>query len=278
MSVLRLYPAPHQHLDLRGLYLNLGLHRRSSVHGITIYANFIASLDGRISLRDPQTGAYGVPKAIVNQRDWRLYQELAAQSDVLITSGRYFRQLAEGLAQDELPVARDAAYADLHAWRRQQALKLQPEIAILSASLEIPQQVLDPLLERGISILTCETAPETRIQQFERMGVRVCIAGREQVEPDALRAELIQLGYRSAYMIAGPDVHRTLVGGDVLDDLFLTTRHTLLGGDFFHTLLGGTLPKAVNLSLRELYYDLEGQQMFAHYVRERQIEEGEEHG
>lgn len=104
MSVLRLYPAPPEPTQLEGLYLKLNLHLQVEVGEILIYSNYIASMDGRISLRDTSTGRFIVPEAIANKRDWRLYQELAAQSDVMITSARYFRQLAKGEAQDLLPV------------------------------------------------------------------------------------------------------------------------------------------------------------------------------
>ena len=105
MTVLRLYPAPQQKIPLKGLYLSLSLHRQAESGEVFIYANFIASLDGRISLLDAH-GEQGVPASLANKRDWRLYQELAAQSDIMLTSARYFRQLARGNAQDLLPVGR----------------------------------------------------------------------------------------------------------------------------------------------------------------------------
>ena len=48
-SVMRLHPEPQNILALKGLYLELGLHRAAVENDILIYANYIASLDGRIS-------------------------------------------------------------------------------------------------------------------------------------------------------------------------------------------------------------------------------------
>jgi len=43
-----------------------------------------------------------VPDSVANPRDWRLFQELAAQADVLVMSARHLRELAAGAAQDSL--------------------------------------------------------------------------------------------------------------------------------------------------------------------------------
>ena len=56
-------------------------------------------LDGRIALPAAGRSSHQVPPAIANARDWRLFQELAAQADLLITSARYFRQSEDQEAQ-----------------------------------------------------------------------------------------------------------------------------------------------------------------------------------
>ena len=87
MTVLQLYPPPQRKMSLNGLYLGLRLHREAVEGELFVYANFIASLDGRISLPDSY-GEQGVPSSLANKRDWRLYQELAAQADVMLTRAR----------------------------------------------------------------------------------------------------------------------------------------------------------------------------------------------
>ena len=259
MSVLRLFPAPQQVMALEGLYLSLGLHRRAQM---TVYANYIASLDGRISLPDAH-GGQGVPSALANRRDWRLYQELAAQSDIMLTSARYFRQLAKGCAQDLLPVGFAPEYADLRDWRQAEGLPVQPDVAIVSASLEIPHTVLENLRDRKILVLTTARADERRTAQLERCGVEVLTAGDKRVEGGRLRRLLAARGYRSVYMIAGPAVHATLIAAGALDYLFLTTRHLLLGGDDFSTIMQGTLDAPVEPELVSRHLDGEGKQEFS---------------
>lgn len=110
-------------IPLEGLYLRLNLHQSAGEGHLLIYSNYVASLDGRISRYNIETDNFEVPESLANERDWQLYQELAAQSDILITSGRYFRQLSLGNAQDMLPVG--SSFDGLKQWRTQQGLKEQ---------------------------------------------------------------------------------------------------------------------------------------------------------
>lgn len=264
MSVQCLFPPSSDTRPLQGLYLDCCLHKQAAMGDVLIYSNYIASLDGRISLRDDKTGEFSVPESIANQRDWRLYQELAAQADVMITSARYFRQLDKGCAQDLLPVGQGSDYADLGVWRAEQGLKLQPDVVVVSASLDIPLKALESLKDRRVWVLTVDSADSKRCQQFEMIGVTVVKVSENQVRGAALKAFLIEHGYRSAYMIAGPAIHHTLLASGVLNRLFLTTHLSLLGQNKFHTILQGEMAP-VRAQLDSLYLDNEGGQMFAQY-------------
>jgi len=268
MTVLRVYPSSQQEeLPLAGFYLSLNLHRQVAQGDLLVYANFIASVDGRIAVHNSTTGEQEVPAAIANPRDWRLYQELAAQSDIMLTSARYFRQLAMGCAQDLLPVGTETAYADLRDWRRAECLQAQPDVAVLSRSLDVPLEALNKIRDRRVFVFTDQHADDRKVQLLQQHGVTVVVAGAEAVEGRELKAQLVSLGYRSAYMIAGPGVFRTLIQGGVMNRLFLTTRHTLLGGHDFQTLLDGELPQAERLHLMSLALDLDQDygQSFAQY-------------
>jgi len=261
MGMVRsLFPDSSESLPLEGLYLNLNLHRQAGEGEMLIYSNYVASLDGRISRFNPETDDYEVPKSLANARDWRLYQELAAQSDILITSARYFRQLSQGTAQDMLPVGK--GFDDLKQWRIDQGLKAQPDVAILSRSLDIPTEVFEQLGDRTIYVMTSASAPADKRAALESQGFTVMTVGEVDVEGRALRKALITLGLRSAYMIAGPAVHSTLIQAGVLDRLFLTTRFTLLGSEKTHGFFEG---QDVTPELMNLYLDEEGEQMFAQY-------------
>jgi len=267
-DILQLYPAGQQQRVLIGLYLALNLHRQADAGDVLIYSNYIASVDGRISIRDDDSDEFSVPESIANKRDWRLYQELAAQADVMLTSARYFRQLAKGNAQDLLPVGDAPAYADLNQWRQRHSMRPQPDVAVLSNSLDIPAAGLEKVQDRRVMIYTSERANDKQVSRLESLGCTVSIAGRARVEGKALKQQLIACGYCSAYMIAGPDVHRTLIADDALDILFLTTHLSVLGHDAFHTILSGQLDQPARLNLQRLYLDCDAlsPQLFAQYA------------
>jgi len=255
MTVLSLFPVGGKERALEGLYLGLNLHRVAEDGDLLIYSNYISSIDGRISLTLDHSDESQVPDAIINGRDWRLYQELAAQSDVMITSARYFRQLAKGKAQDLLPVGQEPAYADLPGWRASEGLKAQPDVVIISNSLDIPVSSLAMLEGRRILVFTGKHAEASKVTLLEAAGAELFVMDGSEVSGTALKVALIGLGYRSAYMIAGPLVHRTLITDRVLNLLFLTTRLRLIGGSSFDTILAGDIGVAAEVYLRSLYLD-----------------------
>jgi len=88
-------PLPAAERKLEGLYLSHDLRQHYLKSGRAfVYANFVTSIDGRIAVPRSNGNGLVVPKNIANKRDWRLFQELAAQADIIISSGRYLRDWA----------------------------------------------------------------------------------------------------------------------------------------------------------------------------------------
>jgi riboflavin biosynthesis pyrimidine reductase len=258
-AVTRLFPSPAGSRPLRGLYLDDALFSRASNEGSRpfVYSSFVASLDGRIALPDPKTQTHVVPKATANPRDWRLFQELAARADVLVTTGRYIRDLAQGVAQDDLPVSTQPEFADLIEWRRAQGLAPQPAVAIVSASLNLP--IPPRVLESGrpLYLVTGAAADPEHAAALEAKGIRVLRAGDEmRVQGRRLVGALHREGFDNIDMIAGPELLNTLIADDVLNCLFLTQVARLLGGVSFDTLIKGErLDPPRSLRLRMLHLD-----------------------
>jgi riboflavin biosynthesis pyrimidine reductase len=256
-TVIRLYPTPPREVGLEGLYLHSDLgDRRSDAHPL-VYTNFIASLDGRIAIEHPVTGERGVPEIITNPRDWRLYQELAARADVLLVSARYLRELARGEAQANLPVSTDPAFADLTEWRAQNGLPSQPAVVILSASLDLPLEVLSAIQDRQAYVATGGQAEPETVRRIESSGAKVLYAGDDrQVDGTRLVEQLAAEGFTSIYSIAGPGVLETLLRARVVDRVYLTQVHRLIGGASYDTVFEGRLlnPPA-DFTLKALYYD-----------------------
>ena len=242
---------------MQGLYLEQALHPGKDAEKPFVYSNFITSLDGRIATAQTGRTTHQVPSAIANPRDWRLYQELAGQADILITSGRYFRQSGNQEAQDVLPVSGHADFCDIRDWRSRQGLTPQPDIAILSRSLSIPLETLKPYGNRRIMVFTGRQAGAERMARLRDHGVAVIPAGEDRtVDGAELVAALAGMGYTSLYAIAGPDVLHTLLQARVLNRLYLTMTHQLLAGEHYDTLTRGAgFDPALGMQLVSLYLD-----------------------
>lgn len=255
-DVLQLYPTPVKEVSLNGLYLTHDLRHYQRELGRTfILANFISSLDGRISIV-PEIGEEKIPVQIANARDWRLFQELAVQADLLITSGRYLREFATGETQDILRVYDDPELADLKEWRLEQGLQPYPDLAVISKRMEFP--VVDELRQEGrkVWVFTTRRGDRSRVVNMEAQVDDVIAVGDDSVDGLELKQALASLGYRVVYSAAGPKIHHLLLTAGVLDRLYLTLGNKLLGGERFSSIVEGPpLHPGISLRLNTLYYD-----------------------
>lgn len=255
-TVFRLFPPPYEEVPLRKLYLDLDLHRRGTAASPFVYANFLTSLDGRIALEDAEGRTY-LPKTLTTPDDFRLFLELEAQADCLITHGGYLRALAEQRLGNILQIGMDEPHRDLAEWRTRSGLAPQPGIVIASASLDFPMPGSIARHRQPCYIATGRQADPARIAYWERQGIEVLIAGEgRMVEAIPLVRQLGAKGYQSIYLIAGPRMLDTVVRQGRLGLLFQTITHQLLGGEAFRTLLpGAELGVFGHLKLLSLYYD-----------------------
>ncbi len=210
-----------------------------------------------------------MPANIVNDRDWRLFQELAVQADVIISSGRYLRDYAAGQAQEILQVYDDPRFADLQAWRTDRGLSPQPALAIISGSLDfpIPAALVDG--DREVVVFTTASADPARVRELEGQMSRVITAGEERVTGQSLLAAMTALGYRTVYSAAGPRVLHMLLADRMLDRLYLTMVGRLIGGAPYASIVdGGLFATPVDMRLHSMYHDSAGAgQLFMCYQR-----------
>ena len=263
-EVVRLFPTPVRKRRLEGLYLDespppfppTATGGASAGTAALVYANFVTSLDGRIAVTDAG-GTSRLPEGLTNPHDWRLFQELQAHADCLVTHGGYLRALASGILGDVLQVGLGAGSEDIARWRTGQGMTPQPAVAVLSASLDLP--VPDSLAahRQPVHVLTTSTAPRDRIDALAEAGFEVVVAGPGPWvrSRDAVEA-LTGRGYRRLYLQTGPRMLETALRDGVLSRLYLTLRHRLVGGERFDTMLrGGLLGGMGAVRLNSLYLD-----------------------
>ena len=273
-EVMQLHPRPARPRRLDGLYLNERMPPPAAGAPAMVYANFVTSLDGRIALTNAEGGSR-LPEGLTNPRDWRLFQELQAHADCLVTHGGYLRAFASGRLGNVLQTGVAAGSGDIARWRRMHGAAAQPAVAIVSASLDL--SIPDSLRAHRQPVHVLTTAGDAgaggdRRAALERAGYDVVVTGpgpwvraRDAVEALAAR------GYRRLYLQTGPRMLESALRDRVLARLYLTIGHRLVGGDRFDTMVRGDAPlgMAGRLRLGALYLDeaadLDCGQLFARF-------------
>ena len=256
-KVLSLYPEHGVERPLEGLYLDHRLHELGSAQAPFVYGSFVSSLDGRIAVMESASAEADVLEGLTSRNDFRLFQELHAQADCLITHGGYLRALAQGRLGNVLQVNATGQAADLVEWRKQNGLAPQPAIVVASGSLDFPMHPSILEHRQTLYIATGRRADPAGVQALRERGFHLILAGEgAMVEGAPLARALGELGYRCLYLLAGPKMLETMLRDRKLSRLYLTIRHRLLGGEKFHTLIHGPrLGEAGQLALRNLYHD-----------------------
>jgi riboflavin biosynthesis pyrimidine reductase len=271
-KLMQLFPQPIQEIPFNGVYLAHDLRQYAQRSGTAfVYSNFVVSIDGRIAI--PQSSGKGLmfPQAIANDRDWRLYQELATQADIIITSGRYLRDWANGNAQEILQVD-NPRFADLRNWRQNRGLPPQVDIAIVSRNLRFP--IPDALTANGrnVVVFTIANSDPNGVKDIESHAAQVIVAGKDSVDGNTMIQHMTELGYQTIYSAAGPKILHLLLIDRVLNRLYLTYANRLLGGQPYASIVEGPLlDPTVNLKINTIYLDADGMdglgQLFVSYNR-----------
>jgi riboflavin biosynthesis pyrimidine reductase len=256
-QILELYPHTGTTRPLDGTYLAHDLQALGTPEQPFVYANFVSSLDGRIAVVEADTGESYVLEDLTSSHDWRLFQELQAQADCMVTHGGYLRALAARKFGDILQVGLAKQALDIGRWRRAHGLTRQPAIAIVSRTLDFP---IPPSLEQHeqpVHIITGPDAPADRVAFWRDHRCEVVLAGSgASVEGASMVRTLGARGYSRLYLLAGPQMLETVLRDGSLSRLYLTVTHQVIGGELFHTLTAGPrLGRAGRLQMHSLYYD-----------------------
>lgn len=180
-----------------------------------VRANFVSTLDGHATGRD------GLSGSINSEADGQVFDVLRALADVVVVGAGTIR--AEGYRRlrtrdRELLEARRAAGRADH-----------PTLAVVTASGQVPERVLDPDPAAGPLLVLCAEA--VRDDLVGRLGEDAVVAcGTDLVEPSRAVEALHERGLSQILTEGGPHLLGGWVQAQVLDELCLTVRPLVVGG------------------------------------------------
>ncbi|MFD1860557.1 pyrimidine reductase family protein [Aeromicrobium camelliae] len=171
---------------------------------------FVSSVDGSA------TDHRGVSGDLGGAPDSTLFALLRSLSDVILVAAGTTR--AEGYA----PVTPSEVDAEL---RTRLKLSPVPPIAVVSASLDLPE----PLVAPGQLVYTCASSPKDRRDALAET-MDVVVAGERRVDFRAVVDDLSRRGLHRVSCEGGPTLHGELIAQDLVDEVCVTIGPTLVGG------------------------------------------------
>jgi riboflavin biosynthesis pyrimidine reductase len=226
-KVTQVLPKKKQ-MPLEGLYLGQRLAEISRKIGRTlVITNFLTDRNGVIAKADEQHH-FHVPVEIKNSSDWRLFQELMVQADIVICGAAYLERVSAlgSRAEDILSQFEPGKeFERLGEWRLHAGYqKRSPDLAIVSRSLDfkIPGDVINS--DRRIVIFTTYTiADSDKAKTLTTSRIIVIGSGEAGVDGNRMIDRLSnESGYRVIMMAAGPSVLELLLRANRLDIFYVT--------------------------------------------------------
>lgn len=226
-KLTRVFPEKGQ-VSLEGLYLGQRLVDMSVNMGRTlVVTDFLTDRNGVIAKADERHD-FRVPLELRNKSDWRLFQELLAQADVIISSEAYLKRLLDPGSQVEDVLSQfepGKGFEGLGKWRLDAGYrKRSPDLAIVSRSLdfEVPEMLFGS--GRQITIFTTNSlARSNQAKALASSGVIVVGSGQAGVEGKRMIDTLSDgMDYRVIMMATGPAVLQLLLEARRLDLFYVT--------------------------------------------------------
>src|SRR6202142_1048500 len=226
-KVTQVLPEKKQ-LPLEGLYLGQKLIEVSGrIERTLVIANFLTDKNGVIAKVDEHHN-FQVPLELKNTSDWRLFQELMAQADVIISGAAYVKRVsalgsrAENILSQFEP---GGEFEKLGNWRLSAGYQERsPDLAVVTRSLDLkfPEEVMRS--GRRIAIFTTDAmANSDQAKVLTTSGAVVIGSGQAGVDGNRMIDYLSYgKGYRVIMMATGPSVLNLLLEAKRLDLFYVT--------------------------------------------------------
>lgn len=222
-TIDQVFPVKKQ-VSLQGLYLDQRLKETARQMGRSlVLTDFLTDQNGVIA-RATKDANFEIPAQLKNASDWGLYQELMAQSDVIISGGSYFKRLAT--SQDVLyQYEPGSAFETLGQWRLDSGYKRRsPDVAIVTRKLdfELPEKLLNS--GRRVVIFTTDSVANSgQARSLRHASTLIIGSGENGVEGDRMIDTLAQdMGYSVILMSSGPRILDLLLKAGRMDRIYVT--------------------------------------------------------
>ncbi len=213
---------------LEGLYLGQHLAELADKLGRPlVITTYVTDRVGVVANRDARN-KFQVPPELKNPSDWRLFQELMAQADVVISGSAYLkRAITSGSRAEDILFQFEPGnpFEDLGQWRLEAGYpRRQPDLAFLTHRLnfDFPERLLRSgrknYLFSSYSVADSEAA-----KSLAGRGVVSVGAGETGVDGHHLIEYLGKRGnYRVIMMATGPRVLNLLLKAGRMDFIYIT--------------------------------------------------------
>jgi riboflavin biosynthesis pyrimidine reductase len=213
-----------------------------------VRASFVSTLDGAVQGGDDRAGSISDPA------DQRVFALLRSLADLVLVGAGTAR--AEGYA----PVAPHEVHGEL---RRSLGMTPVPAIAVVSHALDVPGELLHGGEAPTLVLTTRDARPDALARV--RQHAEVLLVGEHAVDPALVVDELTARGYRRILLEGGPRLMHDFVAAGRCDELCLTLRALLAGGDRHRLVRGPALEPPPGLRLRHVLE--EDGTLFCRYTR-----------
>jgi riboflavin biosynthesis pyrimidine reductase len=190
----------------------------------TVYTNFVASLDGSVSLpKIPQSNKL---ISADSEADHFVMGLLRALADVVVIGSGTLRGSPSGTWSPTRPHPPSASL--LAELRRLRGQPERPELAILTGSGAIDAQ--HPALD-GRAVIMTSTSGAARLRDRVPEAAEVTpLTADAEIDPRVVLSALQQRGHRLILFEAGPHTFGEFASSGLIDELFLTVSPLLTGG------------------------------------------------
>jgi riboflavin biosynthesis pyrimidine reductase len=183
-----------------------------------LYANFVASLDGVVTLRQAEESGRTISGG--NEADRFVMALLRAHADaVMIGAGTFRKAPGHRWHAETLVPGLSAAFAELRGGRP------PPPLVLVTESGEI--DAAHPALDDARILTTAKG--EARLRGALPAGARLIVCGDERISMQEIRARLDDEGFLTVLTEGGPSLVAELVHERLLDQLFLTRAPSVFG-------------------------------------------------